>query len=215
MNRLDGLTLNIELTLISIIQGVTLFFLVDSSRAILLGEQYFFWPYVATGLVIIFLFWSRAIIHTLTIIRWPMDFGHTFIYIVTAFIQAIAFTQVSRPSHWFALFAVLAIFIWSLFFWDLKMIERTVPRLRSPSTLALFNAAKRSQQRNVRYVLPFSFTFNVAAYLVISRWPEIFIARHWHLAFIGFQFTAASIYLVEGIHFFKQTLHHFQDAEEP
>jgi hypothetical protein len=214
MNKLDALTLNIELTLISIIQGVTLYFLVDSSRGILLDQQYFFWPYVATGLVIICLFWSRAIIHTLTIIRWPMDFGHTFIYIITAFIQAIAFTQASKPSHWFALFAVLAIFIWGLFFWDLKMIERTLPRLRSPATLALFSEAKRSQQRNIRWILPFSFTFNVTACYVISRWPEIFIARHWHLAFIGFQFTAATIYLVEGIHFFKQTLRHFQDANE-
>lgn len=213
MNKLDGLTLNIELTLISIIQGVTLYFLIDSSRAILLNQEYIFWPYVATGLVVICLFWSRAIIHTLTIIRWPMDFGHTFLYIITAFIQAIAFTQASRPSHWFALFGVLAIFIWGLFFWDLKMIEKTMPHLRSSAAIALFSEAKRSQQRNIRYILPVSFSFNATACFCIARWPEIFVAGHWHLAFIAFQFTAATIYLIEGIRFFKQTLHHFQVDE--
>ena len=214
MNKLDGITLNIELTLISIIQGVTLYFLIDSSRTILLEREYFFWPYVATGLVVICLFWSRAIIHTLTIIRWPMDFGHTFLYIITAFIQAIAFTQASKPAHWFALFGILAIFIWGLFFWDLKIIERTMPRLRSVATLALFEEAKLSQRRNIRWILPFSFGFNVMASFAVLRWPEIFMMRHWHLAFIAFQFTAATIYLLEGIHFFKRTLNHYQDAND-
>ncbi len=213
MNKLDALTLNIELTLISIIQGVTLYFLVESSREILIEQQYFFWPYVATGLVVICLFWSRAIIHTLTIIRWPMDFGHTFLYIITAFVQAIAFTQASKPANWFALFAVLAIFIWGLFFWDLKMIEKALPQLRSPSTMTLFNEAKKSQQRNIRWILPLSFSFNVGAGFAILRWPDIFLTRHWHLAFIAFQFTAATLYLLEGIRFFKRTLSHFQDSE--
>src|SRR5690242_48613 len=73
---LDGLVVNMELTLISIIQGVALYFLTESSRAPLLEGQFGVVPYVVVGLLIIFLFWSRSAIHTFTVIRWPLEFGH-------------------------------------------------------------------------------------------------------------------------------------------
>ena len=53
--QLDGLVVNIELTLISIIQGVALSFLADNSREILVGLQLAFWPYAVTGLLVILL----------------------------------------------------------------------------------------------------------------------------------------------------------------
>ena len=42
--QLDGLVVNIELTLISIIQGVALSFLADHAREVLVGFQLSFWP---------------------------------------------------------------------------------------------------------------------------------------------------------------------------
>src|SRR5262245_12299475 len=53
---LDGLVVNMELTLISIIQGVALYFLTDSSRTPLMAGQVAVLPYVIIGLLIIFLF---------------------------------------------------------------------------------------------------------------------------------------------------------------
>ena len=67
--QLDGLVVNIELTLISIIQGVAFSFLAEQSREVIIGLQLVFWPYAVTGLLIILLFWSRSLIHTLTVIR--------------------------------------------------------------------------------------------------------------------------------------------------
>ena len=42
--QLDGLVVNIELTLISIIQGVAFSFLADNSRGVLVNMQLTFWP---------------------------------------------------------------------------------------------------------------------------------------------------------------------------
>ncbi len=72
LTELDTIVLNIELTLISITQGVALFFLIDNARSLLMNGQYFLWPYVLMGLLIIFIFWSRSMMHTLTLIRWPL-----------------------------------------------------------------------------------------------------------------------------------------------
>jgi len=70
--ELDSVVVNIELTLVSIIQGVALFFLTDNARALMSMRHWDALLYVAAGLCVIFIFWSRSIIHTLTLIRWPM-----------------------------------------------------------------------------------------------------------------------------------------------
>ena len=75
------MVVNVELTLASIIQGVALYFLTDNARGSLALHQSVVWLYLLTGLVIIFIFWSRSIIHTLTLVRWPLEFGHNFLYI--------------------------------------------------------------------------------------------------------------------------------------
>jgi hypothetical protein len=78
---LDATVVNIELTLVSIIQGVALSFLTDSARALFSSGQWQNLLYVAAGLCVIFIFWSRSVIHTLTLIKWPLEFGHNFFYI--------------------------------------------------------------------------------------------------------------------------------------
>ena len=74
-HELDSLVVNIELTLSSIIQGVALSVLTESARGPLGDLRFDQWPYVLNGLLIILLFWSRSVAHTLTLIRWPLEFG--------------------------------------------------------------------------------------------------------------------------------------------
>src|ERR1043166_2420824 len=103
---LDSVVVNIELTLVSIIQGVALFFLTDNARALLSKEHASASLYVAAGLCVIFIFWSRSVIHTLTLIRWPLEFGHNFFYIACALGEAILFSHLGDPLAWFQLSAV-------------------------------------------------------------------------------------------------------------
>ena len=86
--ELDSVVVNIELTLVSIIQGVALYFLTDNARSLLSMQHASAFPYIAAGLCVIFIFWSRSVIHTLTLIRWPLEFGHNFFYIACALGEA-------------------------------------------------------------------------------------------------------------------------------
>jgi hypothetical protein len=81
MMTVVAVMVNIELTLASIIQGVALFFLTDNARAVMSLRHWGAFFYVASGLCVIFIFWSRSIIHTLTLMKWPLEFGHNFFYI--------------------------------------------------------------------------------------------------------------------------------------
>jgi len=80
-SELDSIVVQIELTLTSIVQGVALYFLIDNARSVLSLQQRAFWPYIISGLLTILIFWSRSVVHTLTLIRWPLEFGHNFFYI--------------------------------------------------------------------------------------------------------------------------------------
>ncbi|PYK87767.1 MAG: hypothetical protein DMF47_02090, partial [Verrucomicrobia bacterium] len=82
--ELDAMVVEIELTLTSIVQGVALYFLIDNARTVLSIQQSVFWLYIVAGLLIILIFWSRSVVHTLTLIRWPLEFGHNFFYIACA-----------------------------------------------------------------------------------------------------------------------------------
>ena len=77
-SELDAMIADIELTLVSIIQGVALTVLIETSREAGAKLDWIMWPYVLSGLIIILVFWSRVVLHILTVIRWPLEFGHNF-----------------------------------------------------------------------------------------------------------------------------------------
>ena len=78
-SELDAMIAHIELTLVSIIQGVALTVLIEASREPIAKLDWKMWPYVLSGLIIILVFWSRVVLHILTVIRWPLEFGHNFL----------------------------------------------------------------------------------------------------------------------------------------
>ena len=204
MEKLDSLVLNIELTLISIIQGVALYFLVENSRTLILGRQYAAWPYIVTGLVIIFLFWSRSIIHSLTVIRWPLEFGHNFLYIACTLLEAIAFTEVGNPLAWFAVSAAYSVLIWLLFIWDLRMIRKRAREDRGPAARVLYSSVEKDQVANIRFLMPATLAFNLVAVAALHLWPEFFLQKGGHLIFVCFQLGAALSYLLYGIKLFNR-----------
>src|ERR1700730_10945562 len=122
-SELDSMVVGIELTLVSIIQGVALTVLIENAHAVIAERQFVFWLYVVSGLFVIFVFWSRAVLHIITVIRWPLEFGHNFLYIGCALIEAISFAQLARPENWFAFGAVFIAVGWLLFVYDLRLIH--------------------------------------------------------------------------------------------
>jgi hypothetical protein len=202
--KLDGLVLNIEFTLISIIQGVALYFLVDNARASLVSPQFSRWPYIATGLLIILIFWSRSILHTLTVIRWPLEFGHNFIYILLALLESVAFTQINDTPRWFATLAVYAAVVWILFVFDLRIIKLRIRESGGKGGEQLFRILEEDQFRNIRLLVPSNVLFNAAAWAAVTRWPDLFFAQGWHLALAAFQLAASLFYLVYSLRFYRR-----------
>jgi len=194
--ELDSMVVEIELTLCSIIQGVALYFLVDNARQVLTMAQASAWPYVATGLVIILLFWSRSLIHTLTLIRWPLEFVHNFFYIACTLVEALAFTHLHDPFAWFVITAIYAAVVWSLFVYDMRIVALRGRDSAGPVGSRLYGMVGADQLLNIRLFIPLIFLSNIASAFAIYRWPHFFLRQQGHYILIAVQGIGLLGYLV-------------------
>jgi hypothetical protein len=194
--ELDSTVVNIELTLVSIIQGVALFFLTDNARAVMSVRHWESFLYVAAGLCVIFVFWSRSIIHTLTLIRWPLEFGHNFFYIACALGEAILFSRLDRPLAWFQLSAAYAGVVWLLFIYDMRLIRARIAESKSDAERTLYARARTDQLLNIWALVPLLFLLNLGCAFGIWRRPDLFIARAGHVWLISIQLVSFIGYLI-------------------
>jgi hypothetical protein len=194
--ELDSAVVNIELTLTSIIQGVALFFLTDNARATMSVRHWESFLYVVAGLCVIFIFWSRSIIHTLTLIKWPLEFGHNFFYIACALGEAILFSRLDNPLAWFQLSAAYAGIVWLLFIYDMRLIGARISESNNDADRALYTRARADQLLNIWVLVPLLFLLNIGCAFAIWRWPDVFITRADHVWLIGIQLVSFVIYLV-------------------
>src|SRR5438132_3353791 len=200
MNRsrqeLDSTVVNIELTLVSIIQGVALFFLTDNARAVMSARNWNGFLYVAAGLCVIFIFWSRSIIHTLTLIKWPLEFGHNFFYIACTLGEAILFSRLDRPLAWFQLSAAYAGVVWLLFVYDMRLIRARMAESNNDAGRALYACARADQLLNIWVLVPLLFLLNLGCAFATWRCPDVFVTRADHVWLICIQLVSFVIYLV-------------------
>jgi hypothetical protein len=193
---LDSVVVNIELTLVSIVQGVALYFLTDNARARLSMQHASAFPYIAAGLCVIFIFWSRSVIHALMLIRWPLEFGHNFFYIACALGEAILFSRLDRPLAWFQISSAYAGVVWLLFIYDMRLIRARIAESHDDSERALYVRARCDQLLNIRVLIPLLFFINLVCAFAIWTWPNLFIARAHHIWLISAQLVSFIGYLI-------------------
>jgi hypothetical protein len=202
--RLDGLVINVELTLVSIIQGVTLSFLTDTTRQLIAANSFEYYPYALNGLLIIFLFWSRAVIHTFTVIRWPLEFAHNFLYISCAFFEGISFANLSQPLLWYALQTMFAVLVWLLFVLDMRLIRARKAEFSGTPLAPLFSTIERDQKLNIIAVIPLFLLFYLVAAGSLWYQQTTDHTSRLHLWFAGAQTLGLTAYLIYLLRFFAR-----------
>jgi hypothetical protein len=209
---LDSTVAEIELTLISIIQGVALTFLIESAHHVI--NQIVFWPYVLAGLLVILIFWSRSVLHIITVIRWPLEFGHNFLYIACALTEAVLFTRLQSPRAWFALGALYAAIVWLLFVYDLRLIHARERDSAGQASNRLYALVTKDQWLNIGLLIPMLFALNLACAALIYWHGDFFLQGHGHVWLAIAQLVAFGIYLVYVLRFFKRLAPLIEQARE-
>ena len=201
-SELDAMVVEIELTLVSIIQGVALTVLIEHAHATIAEPNFFFWPYVVAGLLVIFVFWSRAVLHIITVIRWPLEFGHNFLYIACALVEAILFAQLGKPASWFGFGGAFIAIGWTLFVYDLRLIYARMRDSAGEASNRLSARVLRDQWLNIGLLLPAIFLLNLVSAILIRTSPEVFLAHNAHVWLIAAELAAFAGYLVYLVRFY-------------
>jgi hypothetical protein len=201
-SELDSMVVEIELTLVSIIQGVALTILIENAHTVIAERQLFFWLYVVAGLFVIFVFWSRAVLHIITVIRWPLEFGHNFLYIACALVEAILFAQLGKPASWFGFGGAFIAIGWTLFVYDLRLIYARARDSAGEASNRLFLRVRRDQWLNISLLLPAIFLLNLVSAILIRTWPDLFLARNAHVWLIAAQVVGFAGYLIYVVRFY-------------
>lgn len=203
-SELDAMIADIELTLVSIIQGVALTVLIETSREAVAKFDWIMWPYVLSGLIMILVFWSRVVLHILTVIRWPLEFGHNFLYIACALVEAFSFAQLGNPERWFSFVAAFLAVGWLLFAYDLRLIRMRVLDRTGDVSNRLYTLVKRDQWLNLGLLLPAFFLVNVGCAVAIRLRPEFFLGQHGHVLLVALQLIAFGGYLSYVVIFYSK-----------
>ena len=201
-SELDSTVVEIELTLVSIIQGVALTVLIENAHPAISEGRLLVWPYVVAGLFIIFVFWSRAVLHILTVIRWPLEFGHNFLYIACALVEAILFAQIGKPASWFGFGAVFIAIGWTLFVYDLRLIYARMGDSAGEASNRLSTRVRRDQWLNIALLLPAIFLLNLVSAILIRTWPEVFLVHNAHVWLIAVELLGFAGYLFYVVRFY-------------
>src|ERR1700730_7176937 len=194
----------IELTLVSIIQGVALTVLIESARDVVSKRDIIFWPYIVAGLLILLIFWSRAVLHIITVIRWPLEFGHNFLYIACALVEALLFAQLAKPMSWFTFGAAFIAIGWVLFLYDVRLIRARMHDSAGEASNRLFAMVMRDQWRNIALLLPGVFLLNAACAMSIKTHPEFFLVQRGHIWLVAAQLGGFTGYLIYVVRFFTK-----------
>jgi hypothetical protein len=198
MNRkatLNEFVSDLELLLISIIQGLAITTLAQNAIEPITKLQFQYWPYIISAFIFIFVFWSQAIIHTLTIIKWPIKLAHTFIYYVAAFVEFILFNQLMNPFQWFLFTTLFLVVVLVLYIYDLKMVKDALALADNAGEKTLYTATLKEHQFEMWIIVPAGILFNGIIAFLFYYYPTLFVDNNRHVIFITLQ-TIVNFFLL-------------------
>jgi hypothetical protein len=204
---LGQFSVTIEVTLISVMVGVIIFPLMDFATPLLRDLKFEYWPYILAGTVIVINVWTEVIVHTLSIVSWPLDIVRNALYIGTAVIIAILMHFLADPRSWFTLSVLTALMIVLITWYDLRVIGRKQRSAVSIPARALFATLLKRQRRSLVQGALY-LAFNLVATAFAFGMPEFFIDQRGHLLFIAVQLTG-------GVFTLARTINDFSAWSEP
>ncbi len=194
--KLNQFTLDIEFLLISAVQGVALGALGTAAAGPLTDLNYQYWPYIISGFLLILTFWSQAIVHSLSFIKWPLDLAHNFLYFLLGLVEFLAFTQLEDPLRWFIFQLVFVVVGAGLYLVDLKLIKSGRGNFDdTKEQKALYKHILDEQVKEIKTLIPSGLLFNLLAVYFIWKYPGIFIDQGYHIFIVGIQ-VLLTMYIV-------------------
>ena len=170
--ELDQIVLDVELVLISVVQGVALTTLAAEASPVLRSHDWTQLAFVGTGLLFVLSFWSVALVHAISFLAWPMDLVHYFFYFGVALLECLTFMRIEQPREWFGFSIACFLLSTVLYAYDDRLIARRQSEFEgSAEHRALFRHIRAGQRFEMRVLMPAGVLFNVLAWALVGARP--------------------------------------------
>jgi hypothetical protein len=179
---------DIEFLLISVIQGLAIQMLAVAATGPMSNFEFQYAGYIVSAFILILVFWTLAITHALSFIRWPIDIVHTFLYFLASFMEVLAFNHITMPLKWF-IFGSFFLIVASLMYWyDLTMIKKAKKDFEgTKAKRELYREMYVEQVREMRFLLPGALFFNLVCAGIIFWYPDIYLTQKYHVVLSSIQ----------------------------
>jgi hypothetical protein len=172
-SHLDQIVLDVEFVLLAVVQGVALTALGVEAVPVLRHPNAIAWVLLTCGFLFVLVFWAGALIHALSIVRWPMDLPHYFFYFAVGLLEMITFAQMQHPQAWFGWSAVFFVVGDALYAYDFLLIRLRRGEFmgRGEPERRLYDHIVRRQVFEMVMVMPAGFTFCLIAWWALGAHP--------------------------------------------
>lgn len=203
-SRLDALTLDIEFLLISVVQGVALGFLASEAGNLVSELKYEYFIYIVSAFLFILVFWSGAIIHSISFVKWPLDLYHNFLYFLAGLVEVMAFSQMDHPLRWFIF--ILGFFVVSgvAYLVDLNLIKNHEADFATSKQKNLYKHIYQRQVFELKFLVPAGMIFSIFCMGLIFLYPAVFIEQKIHVVLGTVQAIFGVVLLLNFMQSYKQ-----------
>jgi hypothetical protein len=177
MTKLDEIAVNVELVLISLIEGAALVALAEQIVRTLEEPDWIrYVPYMLAGLAILLVFWAQSILHAVSFIRWPIRAGHTLTYFVCGLLQIIAYTHILHADGWFLWWTFFSFAAIGMYFLDLQIMRSEYDHFKKLNGgLEFIEAVEARHFYEMKYIVPGAFAFHVAGLIAALLFPHNYV----------------------------------------
>lgn len=214
IEKLNGLVLDVEFLLISVIQAAALASLAIHSAEVFSGMDFRFLPYIISGFLFILIFWSQAIIHAISFIKWPLDLIHSLFYFLASLFEVMAFEHLTDPLWWFGFIFLFMLVAGMLYLYDLRLIMRDQESYQSKEKKNLYTHMIKGQLFDLKFFVPAALLFNGGVFVLIWQNPVLLLENNYHLLAIILQAIFGFVFLVNSVHNFKKRTHLISECVE-
>lgn len=194
---LEGLATGVELTLASVLQGIAVALIIPRAVELIMAGELAKLPYIPATLLLIFIVWVALINHAISVISWPFDPLHNFLYFLIAGSQALLAAILDQPAQWFLALAGFALIMTFNTWYNQRLLERQAARYQTPASRRLY-AHIHAEQRTILLYMAGYLLIGIVGHVSLRLRPEFGLPQE--LGWVVTGFGALVLPLVHAVH---------------
>ena len=149
--ELESLATSVELTLASVLQGITLAILVPKIVELITSGEVAKLPYIPASLLLLFMVWVAFISHAISFITWPFDPLHNMMYFLIVTSEAVLLFFLDQPLQWFLALLGFGLLLGFNCWYTQRLLRRTAPRYSGAAARRLFAHGIEDQRVGLQF----------------------------------------------------------------